>query len=303
MAVKTLDTSLHVAAKPYTANSVTSKDGTVIQYRQLGQGPGLVMLHGSMESAQSHMMLAQALSDAYTVYLPERRGHNLPGAFRIDYSIQQEVDDLEALLTKTDSHRVFGVSSGGLIALQAALTLPAIHQIAVYEPALIVNQSVSTEFLPRYNNEITQGKTSAALITAMLGGQLGPAFMNKLPRWFLELITTMSMRSEDKNAKPGDITMRMLAPTIHYDFELVVEMAEKHTTFSGINIEVLLLGGSASPTWLKLALDALEKIIPQAHRIEFPGFNHSASSDPSSTNRDSHPQEIAQAMHRFFTSK
>src|SRR4029079_13006383 len=118
-----------------------------------------------------------------------RRGHNLPGPFRKDYSIQQEVDDLEALLTKTDTHYVFGVSAGGLISLQAGLKLPTIHKIAIYEPALVVNHSISTDFLPRYDREIAEGKTSAALISGMLGGQLGPPFMNKIPRWFLEFMT------------------------------------------------------------------------------------------------------------------
>src|SRR5260370_21923449 len=60
--------------EPYTTGSVTSHDGTTISYRQLGHGPGVVMLHGSMESAQSHMQLATALADAFTVYLPDRRG-------------------------------------------------------------------------------------------------------------------------------------------------------------------------------------------------------------------------------------
>jgi hypothetical protein len=116
----------------------------------------------------------------------------------------------------------------------------------------------------------------------------------------MEFMTNMSMRSEDKSAKSGDVTMRMLAPTLHYDFSLVSEMAEKVGTFKDINADVLLLGGSASPAWLKLALDALEKILPHQKRIEFPGFNHGASSDPSTTNRDGHPEVVAQELRHFF---
>ncbi len=142
------------AQERYTTGSVTSKDGTIIGYRQLGHGPGIVALHGAMESAQSHMQLAEALADAFTIYLPDRRGRGLSGAFGADYSMQREVEDLDALLTKTGAQRVFGVSAGGLIALQAALTLPAIQKVAVYEPALIVNHSISTAFLPRYDREI-----------------------------------------------------------------------------------------------------------------------------------------------------
>ena len=284
----------------YITDFVTSKDGTRIGYRQLGQGPGVVMLHGAMESAQSHMRLAEGLADIFTVYLPERRGHNLGIPFVKDYSIGKEVQDLEALLAKTGSHNVFGVSAGGLICLQATLTLSTIHKVALYEPALIVNGSASTTFLPRYDKEITQGKTAAALITGMKGAQLGPPIFNMMPRWLRELLTTMTMKQEDEKTKDGDVTMRELAPTLHYDFQLVAEMAETLKNFRAIRAEVLLLGGSKSPAWLKVALDALAKTLPNAKRIEFPGLDHGGSSDISNTNRFGQPEIVAPELRQFF---
>jgi pimeloyl-ACP methyl ester carboxylesterase len=70
--------------------------------------------------------------------------------------MRTEVDDLDALLMETGSHDVFGVSTGGLIALQAALILLAIRKLALYEPALIVHGSTSTTFLARYDRETAQ---------------------------------------------------------------------------------------------------------------------------------------------------
>ena len=288
------------AQEHYTSAFVTSKDGTRIGYRQLGHGPGVVMLHGAMESAQSHMKLAEGLADVFTVYLPERRGHNLGIPFVKDYDVRKEVQDLEALLAKTGAHNVFGVSAGGLICLQAALTLPAIHKVALYEPALIVNSSASTAFLPRYDKEIVQGRVAAALITGMKGAQLGPRAFNAMPRWLLELITTMTMKQEEKKAEAGDVTMRMLAPTLHYDFQLVAQMAETLKNFQAIRAEVLLLGGSKSPAWLKAALDALAKTLPHAKRIEFPGLDHGGSSDISNTNRFGQSEVVAQELRQFF---
>ena len=63
-----------------TAASITSPDGTTIGYRRLGTGPGLVILHGAMESSQSHLQLAEALAGDLTVYLPDRRGRGRPAA-------------------------------------------------------------------------------------------------------------------------------------------------------------------------------------------------------------------------------
>ncbi len=287
------------ARERYVNGSVISKDGTAVDYYELGHGPAVIMLHGAMESARSHLRLAESLADAFTVYLPERRGHhqNVPGK---DYRMQQEVDDLAALLAKTSAHNVFGVSAGGLICLQSALTIPAIHKVALYEPALIVNGSASTAFLPRYDEAMTQGKVAAALVMGMKGAQLGPPLFNAMPDWVLERLTAMMMKQEDKNARPGEVTMRMLAPTLHFDFQLVAEMSETLENFRAVRAEVLLLGGSKSPAWLKVALDALEKVMPRANRIEFPGLDHGGSSDVSSTNRSGKPELVAQELRRFF---
>src|SRR5438105_15963025 len=81
--------------------AVVSRDGTPIGYRQLGRGPGLVILHGAMESAKSHLDLARALAPNFTVYLPDRRGRGLSGRYALDPVSQMEVEDMEALLTKT----------------------------------------------------------------------------------------------------------------------------------------------------------------------------------------------------------
>ncbi len=298
---RVMDQSIVDRREQYTTDAVKSNDGTRIVYRKLGRGPGVVMLHGAMESAQSHMQLAKGLADAFTVYLPERRGHNLGIPFVKDYSIQKEVEDLDALLAKTGTHNVFGVSAGGLICLQAALSLPSIHKVAVYEPALIVNGSASTTFLSRYDDEISKGKIAAALVSGMKGAQLGPAVFNFMPRWLLELLTEMGMKEEEKKAKPGELLMRDLAPTLHYDFCLVAETAEKWKNLRAITADVMLLGGNESPAWLKLALDVLVETLPQAKRVEFPGLNHGGSSDLSSTNRSSKPEIVAQELRRFFT--
>ena len=49
--------------------TVTSTDGTVIGYRQIGDGPGLMVLHDGMKASQHYLRLAEALADSYTVYI------------------------------------------------------------------------------------------------------------------------------------------------------------------------------------------------------------------------------------------
>jgi pimeloyl-ACP methyl ester carboxylesterase len=286
------------APERYTTGSVTSKDGAAIGYRQLGRGPGVVLLHGASSSAHNHMQLAEALADAFTVYVPDRRGRGLSGAYGENYSIQEDVEDMDALLTQTGAHQVFGVSSGGIICLQAALVLPAIHKAAIYEPPLFMDDPAAPlAVLRRYDQEMAQGKVAAALITGMQGAQMGPPVFNVLPHWLLEPLVNMAMNNEDKKGSGGYVSMRTLAPTLHYDFQLVVEMSGKLDTFKAVQADVLLLGGSKSPAYLKAALDALEQALPRAKRIEFPGLNHAASWN---TDRGGQPEPLAKELRRFF---
>ena len=287
--------------KPYTTGFVTSKDGTTIGYRQLGYGPGLVLVQGTMGTAHHFMQLAKVLADAFTVYIPERRGRGISGPGGSDYSIQKEVEDLNALLTKTGAHYVFGLSSGAIISLKAALTLSSIHKLAIFEPPLFINNSAPIALIARYEKEMSQDKVAAALITGMKAGQFGPPMFNIMPRWLLESMVNMMMRREEKEGANGYPPMKELAPTLHYDFQLINEMSDKIESFRTIPIKVLMLGGSKSPAYLKEISDALEKVLPQVTRIEFPGLGHAAAWNyDKQRNPGGNPELVAQELCRFL---
>ena len=297
MTTKTTTENQPSATAPYVINSVTSKDGTVISYRQLGQGPGLVILHGIMESAQSHMQLAQLLADTYTVYLPDRRGRGLSGTYGDNYHMQKEVEDLDALLTKTDTHYVFGVSMGAVISLESARLLPTIRKVAVYDPPLVIDNSVPTDFVARYDQEIAGGETIAALVTAMKGAQMGPPIFNALPDWLLKSLTNTMVKSEEKKAQEGDVTMRMLAPTLHYEFQLAKEMQDKQESFKAIRGKVLLLGSGKSAAYFHIAVSTLEKVLPNAKCVRFPALTHAGSGN---ANQRGKPGVVAKELRQFF---
>jgi pimeloyl-ACP methyl ester carboxylesterase len=292
-----MNESVKSAAASYETDFVTSADGTSIAYRRFGHGPGVVIVHGAMESAQSHAQLAQALADAFTVYVPDRRGRGLSHPHTQEYRIRKEIEDLSALLDKTGTHNVFGVSSGGVIALQGALTLPAIQKAAIYEPPLSLKRSEAAAILARYDHEMAEGKLAAALVTGMKGAKMGPPVFNVMPRWLLESLTGMAMNGEDKKGSGEYMSMRALAPTLHNDFQLITEMSEKLETFRAVRAEVLLLGGSKSPAYLKSALASLEQILPHAQRVEFAGLDHGGSGN---TDRGGQPELVAEQLRGFF---
>jgi len=164
--------------KPYSIGSVRSEDGTTIGYRQLGRGPGVILIHGGMQAAQNLMSLAEDLSDTFTVYVPDRRGRGLSGPYSEHHSIKKECEDIGALLSQTNTHNLFGLSAGALMSLEAARLFPDIHMLAIYEPPLPVEGTDPTAWLPRFDQDIAQGKLGAAMITAALGTERRPCYMS-----------------------------------------------------------------------------------------------------------------------------
>ena len=284
--------------RTYTTGSITSTDGTVIGYRQLGRGPGIILLHGAVSSSQLFMKLGTALSDSFTVYIPDRRGRGLSGPFGEDYGMQKEVDDLDALLDKTDAHNVFGLSAGALIVLQATLHLPSIYKAALYEPPLDIDNSILMleSFVPRFDQEIAEGKMAEAMVTFVknFAKDFEPRerLLSMLPRFLLARM--LAPLNETTDIEGDDVPFQALLPTFHFDHQLVVEMQGTLENFKAVRAHVLLLGGSKSPSYLKRTLNALSNVLSNVERFEFVGLGHAAAIDSGK------PERVALELRRFF---
>jgi len=285
---------LSTSTTPYTTGSTTSADGTTIGYRQIGSGPGILILPGGMQASQHYMRLAKALSDAFTVYVVDRRGRGLSGPHGDQYSMTKECEDVDALLTQTGAHFVFGHSSSGLIALQAALTLPSIRKVAIYEPPLSLHGSISTSWIPKFDREIAEGKLASALITFIKADNL-----SRFPRWLLLPLLKLYLQREKQTLGPNNVSMRALIPTQRFDGLLVKEMDGSLKNFAEMQTEVLLLGGAKSPAFLRDILDALNHTLPHVKRIEYPDLDHSAPNQSRPNQKG--PERIAGDLRAFFS--
>jgi len=99
---------------------VTSKDGTSIAYEREGPGPAVVLVGGAIDDGSENAPLAPELADNFTVFDYARRGRGESGDTP-PYTVEREIEDLEALIAEAGgSAHVFGASSGGGLALEAA---------------------------------------------------------------------------------------------------------------------------------------------------------------------------------------
>jgi pimeloyl-ACP methyl ester carboxylesterase len=120
---------------------VSSKDGTRIAYDRTGDGPALVLVDGAFMNRSFPNPISEALAARHTVYRYDRRGRNESGDTQ-PYAVTREVEDIEALIDEAGgSACVFGMSSGAVLALEAAASGLAIKKLAHYEPPLLVDNS------------------------------------------------------------------------------------------------------------------------------------------------------------------
>ncbi|MDE3199890.1 MAG: alpha/beta hydrolase [Acidobacteriota bacterium] len=279
--------------------AVTSNDGTAIGYSKFGEGPSLVLLHGSLSSSQHLMELGRALADGFTVYIPDRRGRGTSGPIGSGYCLEREVEDLTAMLFKSQARIAFGVGTGGLILLQALMVYSGLRKIALYEPPLDVDGSLIETLAPvmrRYEKELAKGQMAEALTTVMKGwGMLPNTIVGKLPRFLLERSFKQAMAQEKEEFTPSETALESLIPMQSYDYKLMVESKGTLESYRIAHAEVLLLGGSKTPAMLKNTLDKLENVIPHARRIELKGMGHTGPAG-----HDGEPDKVAAVLREFF---
>jgi pimeloyl-ACP methyl ester carboxylesterase len=112
---------------------LTSADGTSIAYQRDGSGPAVVLVGGGLDDGTETAPLARELAKHFTVYNFARRGRGDSGDTR-PYAVEREIDDIAATVAAAGgSAHLFGVSSGGMFALEAAAAGLLVGRLAVYE--------------------------------------------------------------------------------------------------------------------------------------------------------------------------
>jgi hypothetical protein len=218
----------------------------------------------------------------------------MSGPYRDGHGLRTEIEDLDALLRETGVRRVFGLSAGAVIAIEAALALGTIEQLAVYEPPLAFDGIVQAAFMPRYERELAAGRLAAALVTVMRGtADRTPS--RYVPRFLQVGLLSLVMRTVQGRPVPeGMVSVRDLISTIHYDAITVDEARGALDRFTWLTCDVLLLGGARSARNLTAVMDALSTVLPRARRVTLPSAGHTA---PDNGGR---PQLVAIPLRSFF---
>jgi len=244
-----------------------SRDGTHIAFDRIGQGPPVVIVGGafSWRRWKGFVELADLLSGRFSVLNYDRRGRGDSGDTP-PYALEREFEDLQAMISIAGgSASVWGMSSGGILALEAARAGVAIEKIAAYEPPFIVDSSDGLppdDFVPQVGALVDRGRRSEAVkyfMARVMGmPSVIPSLMSLWPPMWSKLKAT--------------------AHTLPYEAALIDRYVRGRpvddTYWARVATPTLIVSGEKSPEKLRKGAAAIAAALPNAEHRTLPGVSH-----------------------------
>lgn len=256
---------------------VTSRDGVSIAYTRSGKGPPLLLAHGTAEDQARWIPVLRFLTEHFTVYTIDRRGRSESGD-AASYSLQQEAGDILALIdTINEPAHLLGHSYGALCLMEAALRADHLRKLVLYEPPFPLDH----DFYPPGSIDnleaiLARGDRAGVLTTFLKD------FLHLSPME-MELLSYLPLW-------PARVAA---AHTIPRELRQIQGYRFQPERFSALQTPTLLLLGGDSPYYMKDAIQALHKALPNGQLVIMPGQQHNAISAA--------PDLFAREVLRFLT--
>jgi pimeloyl-ACP methyl ester carboxylesterase len=240
---------------------VTSADGTRIAYTREGSGPAVILVAPAMQFRAfdpTTVEMAKQLADAgFTVVNYDRRGRG-DSTDTLPFSVDREVEDIEALIAEVGgSAALFGSSSGAVLCLWAAAAGLGVTGLVLWEaPLALEGEGDGGEWLIGLQQRIAQGDRGAAV----------EFYMRDMPPEWLEAA----------KASPAWPVMKDIAPTLVYD-AAALERAQRRPweeLWSSVTAPALVVIGEETLPLFPPVADALVAALPNASQRRIDAAGH-----------------------------
>jgi pimeloyl-ACP methyl ester carboxylesterase len=280
-------TTSHISTTTDSTHVVFSQDGAKISYLSMGSGPSVLVIPGALSQAADYVAFANALAEHFTVHIIERRGRGLSSPQGDDYSILKELEDVFALQQEIGAAFLVGHSFGGLVALEVARNNPALTKIAVYEPGVSIDGSISMDWRPGYEKKLAEKKYLDAFVEFSLG--VGPERARNTPAWLMKLLLPFFLSSHERKLMLG------LLPENLREHQEVARLDSSYENYREITADVLLMyGGKSDAAWVDMTMERLAAVLPRSETKEFPKLDHFGIDKKA-------PREVASLISAYFT--
>ena len=252
------------AAYPFV-RKVLSKDGTAIAFDRIGNGPPVILVDGALcyRGMGQSGQLAELLTQHFTVFTYDRRGRGGSGD-TAPYAVEREVEDIATLLSEAGGAAfVWGMSSGAVLALEAANRLSGIKKLALYEAPFIVDDTRPTtgDDWDRISAAVAADRRSDA-VKLFLKSVGVPGFVRAL----MPLMIPMWSK------------LKAVAHTLPYDGTIVRDNQRGKplpvSRWASVTIPTLVMDGGNSPAWVRHANRSLASVLPNAQCRTLQGQTH-----------------------------
>lgn len=243
---------------------VTAPDGTRLAYERLGFGPPMVLVGGALNDRVMFNLLAEVLAEDFTVFNYDRRGRGDSDAGPAPYSIQQEVDDLRAVMQVAgEEPYVFANCVGGVIAIHAAAQAAPMRHLLMYEPPLspdsggVTRHTVPEDYLERLIDLVENGTPGDVVRMFWREGA-------DLPD---EVIEQMVQH-------PAWPWLESLSGSLVNDTILGINGDIPHDALGMIATPTLMLNGDRSPDWQRETVRIIHRGIGGSEHVEIGDEGH-----------------------------
>jgi pimeloyl-ACP methyl ester carboxylesterase len=263
----------------------TSRDSTSISYDREGDGPPVILVGGGLVDRSENAPVASELARRFTAYNYDRRGRGASTDV-LPYHLDRELEDIDALIASAGgSAHLYGVSSGGALALEAAAAGLAIDRVAVYE----VPYCTVGDMPQRWRHYVEE------LATTLGDGRRGDAIA-----LFMRLVGTPEDVIEGMRDAPFWPALEDTAHTLAYEAACLGDGQPPVARLAQITSPTLVLTGGAGPAGEAAGLpadfyadpaDKIEAAVPGASREILDGQGHVADAEA-----------VAAVLERSFTA-
>jgi pimeloyl-ACP methyl ester carboxylesterase len=233
---------------------LTIKNQMKLNFKKLGSGKPLVILHGLFGSADNWFSIAKELEKTFTLYLVDQRNHgDSPQGDEWNYKVM--VEDLKELLDDEELDQVYlmGHSMGGKTAMNFAIKYPN-----------RVEKLIVADIAPRYysvhHQKILEGLNAIDLTSIKSRKEADDILADYIPELGIRQFLLKSL-SRDANGFIWKINL----PVITKNIEEVGKALEEGVFYDG---PTLFLAGENSNYIQQSDLNDMEKFFPQ-YEVEF----------------------------------
>ena len=241
--------------------SITSVDGTPIACWRSGEGPPLVLVHGTAADHNRWRPVLPALEERCTVYALDRRGRGDSGDSD-DYTIEREFEDVAAVADSLMEPAILlGHSYGATCALEAALLSSNIGSWSSTTQGSSWNgeQIYPPEVIDRLEALLEAGDRDGVVATTMR-----------------EVAGLTPEVVEHMRSQPAWQARVDAAHTIPRELRAVKAYGFDPERFENLEVPTLLLSGGESPAALLRAAEAVDDALPDSRIVVMPGQGHAA---------------------------